>query len=229
MQPFAWQYLLFEIPLACGLLLAIGAAFGLSGDSDVEADVDADVDADADHDVDANHGHGGSALETSAARLQSTPFRIMRFLGIGRVPFTLLLTLGLFIFGISGVIANEILRKVLFFAPIYVWGSLAFAGVCALVLTGRLAKLINRLMPSSVTFVIKKEDLVSCMGTADTRITTEFGIANVRDTARNGGDQHQIKCVTSRGEIESGARILVVAYDAEKECFTVDRLPAELQ
>jgi hypothetical protein len=241
MEPLSWQYLLFEIPLAAGILLTIGNACGLSGDSDVEADADVeadvevdvdgdlDADVDADHDFDATHAHGGSALEASAAQWRSLPFRLMKFLGAGKVPFTLLLTMGFVIFGLSGLMANEFLRRTVRFAIIYGWVSLAFAGFVALVLTGRLARLFNRFLPSSVTFVTRKRDLISAQGTAETRITDTFGMANVRDTNPKGGDLHQIKCICREGTIPPREPVLVVDRDEQAGVFIVVPLPPELR
>jgi len=233
MEPFSWQYLLFEIPLVFGLLLAIGNAFGLSGDSEIEADAevdaDGDMDADADHDFDATHAHGGSVLEASAAQYRSLPFRLMKLLGIGRVPFTLLLTMGFLIFGLSGLMANEFLRRIVRFAFIYGWASLAFAGFVTLVLTGRIARLINWLIPSSVTFVTTKKHLISAQGTAETRITDTFGIACVRDTNPKGGDLHQIKCICREGTIPTREPVLVVDHDEVANVFIVIPTPPELR
>lgn len=54
MELLHWQNLVFLIPLAVGLIFAIGTACGIGGDHDHDIDADHDLDLDHDIDVDAD-------------------------------------------------------------------------------------------------------------------------------------------------------------------------------
>ncbi|MEK9152222.1 MAG: hypothetical protein AAB692_02555 [Patescibacteria group bacterium] len=149
MDLFAWQTLIFLIPLTGGALLACGSLFGPGdGQADGDAHIDHDVSAEgsSDHDHDGHEGQGSFAKALSV-------------LGIGRAPLMLVLSTAAMTWGVIGFLIN------LFLAPIlpgwlFVMASvpIAFTGMVAI--TGRLAVRMSKIMPSTETYVLTRRDLI---------------------------------------------------------------------
>jgi membrane protein implicated in regulation of membrane protease activity len=237
----AYENFFFVFSLLFGMIFALGSLVGF-GHSDSEADADAD--ADADHDMDADHDHdvhhdaghvakgdiagkpetdrGSNPMDTSPSQhLRSAFMRGLHLLGIGKVPLTVVLTTWCFTFGVAGMISNEILQPILKVGAVYGTISLAVATFIAIVLTGRFAVMLNRIMPSNESYAITRRHLVGCEGVLELTTSTAFGRANVRTL---NGDLHTVSCRTAEGELGTGTRVRVTGFDSEANTYTVERI-----
>ena len=207
----SWQNLLFLIPIAAGLLLAIGTAMGFGGEAehDVDTDVDADADADADGDGDSDGDSAGD--------------KALSLFGIGKVPLGVILMTAFLIFGCVGIASNAFLAPLLRAPVLYGLVSLGVAFVTMVLLTGKVARLIGRLMPTTETYTVSKDDLVGVSGTLVLPATATSGLAQVYDHDKN---MHQIICISSEGELPQGSEILVIDYNSDKGVYTVVKNPA---
>jgi len=205
---FAWYNLVFYLPLALGVLLVLGMALGAAEPSHDLGDHDAagpDGDAGADGDAhDAEHDAGGGSHS------------LLSLLGFGRVPVMILATTMCLVFGGVGVILNTGLTAIVSAPNLMVWGSLAGAFVATLVLTGFLSRLLARLMPSTETDSMSKEDLVGCTGTLVLSADERGGLVQVI----RGGDVYQVPCRSS-SPLPKGAAVLVTDYDEHHKVYGV--------
>jgi len=210
----AWQNLVFYIPLAVGLILVFGSAFGGH---------DTGADHDVDHDVDHDHD-GGTKGHVDTAHDHETTFvmKALSLLGIGRVPLTLVLMIMSFLFGGFGMISNGVLSAIGLPAWLYGPISIAVSSVVTLTLTGKAAQLLNRFMPTTETYRVSRHDFAGCTGTLLQPANPTDGYAQVKD---HEGNVHNVKCRTIRGELPKGGDILVIEYDEENQTCIVDANP----
>jgi hypothetical protein len=192
MSFFAWQNVIFEIPILIGLLLIFGAFLGGAGH-------------DAHHDVD--HGH------------DSEHHGLLSLLGVGRVPLTVALMLAALLFGGIGMIGNGILSACGVPPSLYGPISLADAFVGMVLLTGPVARLIARALPSSESYPVSRHDFAGCTGTLLLPADATQGYAQVRDRE---GNVHNVRCKTTGVALAKGIKILVVEYDEASQTYTVD-------
>jgi hypothetical protein len=198
------------------------------GDTDVDADADAGVDADADADTDGNadsdadghdangHDADGDAHHPSAAGLA------LAWLGVGRVPVSLLVVVLLLTWGGTGFVVNMLAR------PSVEWYaarlSIPVAAPVSVLVTRAVVMLIGRFMPLNETSARPRGHLVGSVGEAIYGIDERFGMAGVRDPQ---GDLHQVTCRVGEGvpPIDKGSRVKLVAYSARDRMFFVTRDP----
>lgn len=204
MEPLSildWRTLVFLIPVVFAALLALGAALGVGS-------------------VEAGHGPeaGGGAEGHGAheARHGGLP------LALGELPLTVGLMLVSFLFGGIGLIVGPLVRAVLPGAPVV--GGLVAVGVAlvgAVVVSGRLARVVARRAPLFESESIRRADLVGAGGKLVVAASaTARGLAQVRDRR---GNLHQVPCHTERGEpdLPAGSEVLVVHYDETSGTFLV--------
>ncbi|MEW5850571.1 MAG: hypothetical protein AB2A00_17425 [Myxococcota bacterium] len=218
----AWHNLIFHIPIATSLLMLLGLAWGAGlddGHAEADADADADPDTEADTDADAVH-----ALDV-ASLVQRTRWRVANALGVGRVPLTLVVMTGGLLFGSTGLLANALLAPVLgapgVFGPI----SVAVATCASALLTGQVARLVGRVMPTSETYRVTRGDLVGRSGTLVLPAGPSSGLAQVRD---HEGNLHQIRCRTNGEELPKGGEVLVIDHDVKSNTYAVAELPPDV-
>jgi membrane protein implicated in regulation of membrane protease activity len=217
-----WHNLLFVISILTSfVILLLSALTGLGheigGDVDADADADAGVDANADlggaeaeHMIpgDAGHGlHGGGGA-----------LRALALLGIGRVPISVLLCSFLALFGAIGLIANQAFASIRLPPVAYFWPSLAIAGVLGLIVTGRLAALVARYMPSIETVRVTRSDLAGRIGTSVYGVDERSGQVQVRDIY---GNLHRVAARTAGGRVDSGKEVLLEEYIPTGDYFIV--------
>ena len=207
----AWQNVIFYIPLAVGLLLILGAAFGVH-------DHDAGHDAGhAGHDGGHHHTHDGH--DAAHGSLFERAFAV---LGVGRVPLTVVLMVASLYFGGLGIILNTVLSSA-GLAPSF-YGPISIAGACVgmVVLSSVTARLIHRHLPASESYPISRHDFAGCSGTLLLPADISSGYAQVKDPE---GNVHNIKCRTTSGALPKGTAILVVEYDESDKIFVIDANP----
>lgn len=221
----AWYNLIFYIALTVGILFALGSALGM-GNHDHDADGgghDAGHDAGgADHGHD--HGHGHEHGHASPHELGGQVSWFSDMLGVGRVPFTIILMLLFMLFGGVGVMSNVVLSKVLANPNLFFPISASIALLATFFLTGRTARLINRVMPTSESYNVTKLDLVGKAGKVVATAEGDYAVASVKD---HEGNVQQISCRTGGGTLPVGQEILVLEYDAGTGQYLVEAYSSE--
>jgi membrane protein implicated in regulation of membrane protease activity len=196
-----WWNLIFILPFVGALFYVLMICTGLMA---------ADHDVDLDHDMGIEHAHEFDP---------GTLAKALQFLGIGRVPMSIILICVCFLWGFSGFAANTLLKPLLP-AWLFVWVSIAVAFVATVFFTRFLAGLLARIMPATETYAITEEQLVGKWAEAVTTIDESFGQAHVHDDA---GALHTVQCLIRGGEskIQRGSQVVLLYFDKSKGAFYV--------
>lgn len=217
MDLLAWWNLIFELPFVAAfvyvLLLATGTVAG-GGGGEVDQDVDAGPEADSDFDHGIEH-----ALVDGHEQAQISPLsQILGFLGLGKVPLSILLISFSTLWSLFGWTSNQILQRIVPYPAVFVGISVLVAGVSSLMLTRYLAKGLSRLLPSVESYGVDQEDLLGAGGDARYEITETFGEAQVRDKY---GNLHQVSCRVAAGEepIAAGSKVVLLTYKPEEKVY----------
>ena len=241
-----WWNLIFVVPfglalLYLGLYTVSGITFGdadadhdfdvdhdvdvdhdaeLSGDVDHDADVDQDADADGDGDADQDADGDHDAESDSESGGTSPALAALQWLGVGRVPLSILLMVLLMAWGWTGVIVNVLMERRVAEPWRAVIFSVPLAMLISVMLTRAISSGIARWMPLCATSARRRHELLGSVGEAVYAINERFGMACVRD---DGGDLHQIPCRVGAGQttIVKGKKVKLVAYNAKQGIFTV--------
>jgi len=239
----SWSNLIFVVPfvlalLYLGLYTLSGITFGdadadvgadLDGDADLGGDVHLDhdiggdfhadaeahvdapghVDADADHDADTPAGHG-----PAIAALQ--------WLGVGRVPVSIVLMVLLLSWGWIGFVTNVILQSRISRASAQVAISLPLAFLGSILFTRLVSGLVARWLPTCETTARRRHELLGSVGEAIFAINEKFGLSSIRDAQ---GELYQVPCRVDAGQpaLAKGERVKLVAYNAKEGIFRVIR------
>ncbi|HEX8533769.1 MAG TPA: YqiJ family protein [Allosphingosinicella sp.] len=123
----------FSVALLVMLMIGALEAFGL-GAAAAHFDLDADVDA-----------HGGGDL--------------LAWLGFGKVPFLILLVVLLALFGMIGLVLQQVVTA-LAGVPLAPWNASAIAFVAALPLLGVSARALGRILPHDETTAVSLDTLL---------------------------------------------------------------------
>lgn len=233
---FAWWNLLFVLPFGAALLYLLSLAIGLvpagggEGDADVDADADVDhdvsLDADADHDVGVEHSVGDHDHDIGHHGEQSTLLKSLGFLGVGRVPLSVIAMSFCFLWGFTGWASNLLFAPVLRLPALYIWPSLGIALVASVLGTRLLARGVSRIMPATETYAVSLRELVGKRAKARYLIGPESGSATLFDDLDN---LQEVPCRVRTGEtvIESGEWIVLMEYDPKAGIFYVRPDPLE--
>ncbi len=214
-----WWNLIFVLPFLGALFYILMLISGaVSADHDVGLDSDVETDVDIGHDVDVDHDAGLEHVNEFEPGMLA---RALSFLGIGRVPLSIIIISFCFIWGFSGFASNTLLAPILP-SIIFVWASIAIAFVVSLSLTRILASVMARVMPATETYGVSLEQLVGKWGEAVTTIDETFGQAHVHDDA---GVLHTVQCVVKSGEtaIPRGTQVILLFIDKTRSVFSVGR------
>jgi membrane protein implicated in regulation of membrane protease activity len=222
-----WWNLIFLLPFALALFyLALYTVSGITfGDSDLDAqadlDTDADLDADGDldHDLDADHDldHDADADSDHGAN-ESPALAVLSWLGVGKVPLSIMLLVLLLTWGAVGFVANAALATR---GATAAWVSIPLAATSSLFITRTVVMLIARYLPLYETTARRRHALLGSTGEAIFAINDKFGMAAVRDDT---GELFQVGCRVEHDEaIPKGSTIKLVSYNAKQGLFGVIR------
>jgi len=180
-------------------------------DADVDIDGDGDVDLEVDIDLDGDLGEQATFIGNA-----------MAFLGFGKAPLTILALTFLMLFGTIGLISSAIVKMVVIVPvmPTLVNFFLVFGNfILAAVLTGRLAKFLNRLLPGHISTARKGSKEVGAEGEAASTITEKGGQVLI-------GPSRWVDAVTGPGrpEIPRGTPVMLVDYDKENLRYVAERM-----
>jgi hypothetical protein len=143
MDLLEWYNLIFVLPFTGALLYLAMLAAGLSAhgaDSDADLDVHAGTDFGVEHGVEVPAAHGHAEAHGATA--------VLTFLGVGRVPISILLLSLCFLWGFAGWASNRLLGELLPLPALLV-ASLAIAAASSVLGTGLLARVLARAIPAS--------------------------------------------------------------------------------
>jgi membrane protein implicated in regulation of membrane protease activity len=201
----------FLVALGCSVLLALLQIFAGFGESDGDAnDTPADADADADHD--AAHSAGAPQASAGAGALA--------WLGVGKVPLTMVLITFLGSFGALGLLANVAIAGALSGYPgIALFPVLIGSLILALPFTARFSGLLARLAPSSTT-AVRLEQLVGRVGVVvSPTASATYGRVQVRDIH---GSVHTVYAVVDGDPpLPERTEVALVKYDTRERRFLV--------
>ncbi|QOV88652.1 OB-fold-containig protein [Humisphaera borealis] len=244
-----WQNLVFIVPFAVALtyllLYAVsGITFGdADADHDFSADTDVDAEADIDHDADldadgtdtavapASAGHAGgtgdlfhgSPPTTDHGSIAPDPGALktaLIWIGVGRVPLSILLMVLCLTWGVSGFLFNQSFRDY-FERPWQVtFVSLPAAVLLSLLVTRLVVRSIDRWLPLDETTARRRHDLLGLRGVALYDISDKFGMVTLRDDR---GELHQVPCrvADGHGPIAKNQPVVLVAYNARENLYRV--------
>lgn len=192
-----WWNLVYVLAFFFALLYAVLNAVGLASSSQ-DVDVGGDVDVETiDHDVSVDHlGLLDEALS---------------FFGIGKVPLSFIMMSFLLTFSVVGWIANQVLIGTLKTPALFFPVSLAAAVFCAVGATKVMASSIGKYMKPVETSAVRRSALEGRIATARLPITSEFGMALVRDQHET---LHKVVCKVDEGSetIPKGQTLLLIRF-----------------
>lgn len=190
----------FGVATGVALLQSTGAMSLLVGDHEADAEADVDADADVDGDTDTDHDAEHSALE---------------WLGVGRIPFSLMWQTGAIAFAITGWALNARwlgggepppTTTLLWTIPTGLVAALASIAGAARIL----GPLFSPPEATSRNALIGREGVV-----ISSRVTPEFGEVRIRD---DHGHDLRLICALAPGEgpIVEGKSVVVVDVEDGK-------------
>jgi membrane protein implicated in regulation of membrane protease activity len=209
--------------------VAIDHDMDLQHDLDVDHSVDVDHGADLhhdvvlDHDADLEHGidHGADAGHAG------TPgtLALLAYLGVGKVPLTVLLILLTGAIGLLGWIFNSLVQTVFGGYPgIFFAAVLPVSLVASGVLTARVARVIGNALPPISTTATRSEALVGIQGTVISPfVDARYGMVHVRD---RGGTLISVFATCEGEPIRRGEKVVLVRYDLTARTYAVTKAPA---
>jgi hypothetical protein len=247
----AWWNLIFIVPFAVALLYL--GVYTLSGwtfgdaDADVDADhdidADADADADVDHDVDADHDVDSDAdhdadsdsdhdaehdsdSESAPSTSPSPAMLALSWLGIGKVPVSIVLMMLAMSWGFIGFVTNQAMSPRMTSAihsnnpAMVALVSVPLAGAGGLLITSVLSRIAARLLPKIETYALRRHELLGNVGKAIYEITPKFGMVSVRDEH---GHMFDMPCRLERDgpAVPKGSSVRLTGYNAKENFFYV--------
>jgi len=178
------------------------------GGHDIGTDHDMDHDSDMDHDAD-----------------QSMFIKALSFVGIGRVPISIIILTFCILWFFFGFISNLWLNHLL--PPfLYFWVSLGIAFVGSILFTKMIASLLGKVMPSTETYDTTKSDLVGKTGMTNYKVTEESGFVHVTS---NFSSSLEVSCRVEQGKepIPAGTKVVLSRYLPGQDVFIVCPDPLE--
>ena len=200
-----WQWVVFLVPLALAVLLALATATGVGGDH-------AESEGGHDHDLEGHTDHDGTGHEAEAGE-HSSPLSL---LGVGQAPLSVILICLLVYWAVIGSLGNLTLG-------VHSIGfTIGLALVGSLLATSGTARLVGRFLPTSQSFSVKRHELIGREGTAIYPITESSGTVRLYDSL---GTLRQLDCRTVQGgaAIPMDTKVIVLDYDRERQVFTVQK------
>lgn len=182
------------------------------------------AEGDTEHSGDTSHAHG------SHAESKETPlsWKALQLFGIGAgLPITLAIPMLMVLWGGIGLLTNQALEPLLRFPALFVPVS-AGLSLMVMMFTGRTAaRLARRLLNNRRPTAVRRGGLVGCEGYAVYTITSEGGVAQVRDPF---GNRHRIVCRTLPGEppIPPDTPIIVARYNEQEHLYLVEPHPFDV-
>jgi len=217
-----WYNLLFILPfLGAGFYLMLLASGLTTAEHDADADLDHDVDFDHDADTDISHDVGHDYDHDLSHIEEPGPLlRALSFLGVGKVPVSILMMSFCFIWGFTGLASNRMFGSIFPIPSLLAIVSIAIASVSSIFGTSFLARGLAKIMPSTESYGTRNRDLVGLNATSRFEITTSSGTARLYDQYNN---YQSVPCRVASGEkpIPADAPVILIRYEEKEKAFIV--------
>jgi membrane protein implicated in regulation of membrane protease activity len=246
--PFGLALLYIGLYTMTGLTFGEGEAdvhgdFGgdVGADADLHADVDLHADADLQHDfhvaadADGAEAGGDAHADTDASAAehgdadgdahggsgQPIHLAVLSWLGVGRVPLSIVLVVMLLFWGSIGFVTNVLARSNVGESWRTALVSLPAAALGTLLLTRCVVLAMGRWVPLNETSAKRRHAILGSVGEAIYDIDAKFGMVIVRE--EGGGNLFQVPCRVNDGAaaIPKGSRVKLVAYGGSEAVFYV--------
>jgi hypothetical protein len=234
-QLLEWYNLIFELPVVLGLMyLALYCISGWTfGDADTDTgsfehgvdahldmhgEVSLDQDTDLSHDVhvdaDSDHDGGTGANESPGLSFLSA----LNWIGIGRMPLSLVLMISMLCWGTVGFFAMRIQQGLPIERSVIV--AAAAAATLSVCVTHFVSSILAKALFNNTDISRRRHELLGSFGEALYPIDDKFGMVCGRD---DHGGLFQVACVVEAGQvpIEKGAAVQLVSYTAADRLFHV--------
>jgi hypothetical protein len=217
-----WYNLIFVLPFIMGVLYLGLLSVGLGGEHEIHAEMDMDHDVDLGGDLHHGIEHSTEVHAHGADHDHNVFVKALSFLGVGRVPISLVFMSFCFIWGTAGYLGNQFFGGILRYPGIFIWPSLALAGGGSVFGTRWLARLLGRIMPSTETYATSPAQLVGM--TAEVLYSTSaiFGRARLHDSYGNIQDV-SVRVAADEDSIPVGSKVILLRFDATEQAFMVRR------
>ncbi len=178
---------------------------GIESDADADAEVEAEAGHEIEHDAESDGDHAGVGAHEFPLHIVA-----MRWLGIGRIPVSLVLMLVAMTWGAIGLMTSLMTAAGGFGGTVYSVPAALFGSLLVTHLVGRL---IVRYLPLNETYARRRHDLLGRSGEAVFAIDEKFGMVAVRD---GGGNLFAVPCRSDAGVmIAKGQRVKLTSYHNE--------------
>jgi len=200
----------------------VGLEADLDAVPDIDYGLDTDVSAGVEHAAGLDHGHPQGA----GAHEPGSFLKVLAFLGIGRVPLSIILMTFCFLWAALGITANIVLGDMLPGITVLL-ASLPAAALGSVFGTRALAIGLSKVLPSVETYALKGVELVGFTGEALFKITDDFGRVRVFDQYST---LHDVTALVKPGRpsIKKGSRVLLTRYESEKDLYFARPHPERL-
>ncbi|WP_395091368.1 hypothetical protein [Armatimonas sp.] len=206
-----WQWVVFLVPLALAVLLALATAVSVGGDH-------GESEGGHDHDLEGHVGHDGTNHDSDQEAESESEGHVspLALIGVGQAPLSVILICLLVYWAVIGSLGNLTLG-------VHSIGfTIGLALVGSLLATSGTARLVGRFLPTSQSFSVKRHELIGREGTAIYPITESSGTVRLYDSL---GTLRQLDCRTVLGgaAIPMDTKVIVIDYDRERQVFTVQK------
>lgn len=190
----AWYVLPFVFALTLATMLFVveiifGGLSDFGLDFDADGDLDFDLDFDSDFELDMPH--------------------LLSWLGLGKVPVSILLELTLFFFGAMGLFIMSIVPN-----PLGLVIALPVSLIFTVQATHFLAIKISNIMPQHSTTSKHPSQLIGEVGSSLSTVEDSFGQVSVNGAVVNAR--------TTGSTISRGTEVVLVSYDDERRHYIVE-------
>lgn len=159
--------------------------------------------------VDGALGHDGDLVTAADAEGSLSPAALMSWINLGRVPFLILLILGLAVFALAGFVLQGLAAALL--APLPTLPAIGLAGAATLPALRVSTRALARLIPRDESYVVGADDLVGA--TAEVILgPLDDGLPGQVRALDRYGNTHFLRTRAAPGApaMAKGARVLLV-------------------
>lgn len=195
--------ILFGVSLALGICLVLSSALGLDdvfGETDTLSSVD--------------------AVDVAETEVSADGASVLSVLGLGRVPLLILWMQLSLLFGGTGLVLSPLLHALLG-DTLGAGASVGLSAIVSLLGTRLLSRCLARVLPSSESYASRKVDLVGSEGTVLVASRRGDAVLRVIDA---GGAELRVRCESGARTLSVGDRVCMVAYDAARDRFEVEKV-----
>ncbi|WP_232630812.1 OB-fold-containig protein [Methylobacterium sp. Leaf118] len=162
--------------------------------------------------VDGAMGHeaaGGDLATAADAQAGASPAALMSWINLGRVPFLILLILGLAAFALAGFVLQGLAAALV--APLPAALAVLLAGAATVPALRVSTRAVARLIPRDESYVVSADDLIGVTAEVTLGPLDQGLPGQVRAVDRHGNTHFlRARAAPDAPAMESGARVLIV-------------------